>query len=237
MSLAEASNPALAALIDQALATGRIRKVGAIAARVNVRTRHSTQYDGSTLRRWARTGQVPKRPQIRQAVAAVFTEILNRPIRESDVWPAPRYPRTAPTPIRSPHVLGDAVEKEVPSPVHRRTFIVSSVALGLCSPTVAVETAQRVGKADVRRIEDAVRELHAADDKYGGDQLCELAIGQFHQVRRMLRDGSYSESVGRQLRSAAGHMAEHAGWLLFDASRHGEARGGTSPRRSSSSTT
>jgi hypothetical protein len=224
VSQAEATNPALTALIDQALASGRIRKVGAIAARVNVRTRHHTQYDGSTLRRWARTGQVPKQPQIRQAVAAVFTELLNQPVSESDVWPSLRYTR-APTPVRSPHVLGDAIEKEVLSPVHRRTFIVSSVALGLSAhPTVALEAPRRVGKADVRRIQDAVRELHAADDKYGGDQLCELAIGQFHQIRRMLRDASYSEPVGRQLRSAAGHMAEHAGWLLFDASRHAEAR-------------
>lgn len=222
---AEATNPALTALIDQALASGRIRKIGAIAARVNVRTRHNTQYDGSTLRRWARTGQVPKQPQIRQAVAAVFTEILDRPVLESDVWPSLRYTRTVATPIRSPHVLGDVIEKEVPSPVHRRTFIVSSVALGVCAhPAAAAEPSRRVGNADVQRIEEAVRELHAADDKYGGDQLCDLAIGQFHQVRRLLRDASYSEPVGQQLRSAAGHMAEHAGWLLFDASRHGEAR-------------
>jgi hypothetical protein len=226
VSLAQAANPALTALIDQALVTGRIRKVGAIAARVNVRTRHSTQYDGSTLRRWARTGQVPKQPQIRQAVAAVFTEILSRPVSETDVWPSLRRCRTPTTSIRSPHVLGDVIEKEVRSPVHRRTFIVNSVALGVCaSPAAAAETPRHIVKADVLRIEDAIRELHAADDKYGGDQLCDLAIGKFHQVRRLLRDASYSDAVGQQLRSASGQMAEHAGWLLFDASRHAEEAG------------
>jgi hypothetical protein len=223
--LAESANPGLTALIDQALATGRICKVGAIAARVNARTGNNTQYDGSTLRRWARTGQVPKQPQTRQAVAAVFTEILNRPVIETDIWPSLRAAPAPSAPTRSRHVLGDIVEKEVPSPVYRRTFVVSSAVLGVCAnPAAAAEAAPRIDRADVLRIEDAVRELHAADDKYGGDQLCDLAIGKFHQVRRLLRDASYSDAVGQQLRSASGQLAEHAGWLLFDASRHAEAR-------------
>ena len=51
----------------------------------------------------------------------------------------------------------------------------------------------------------------------GGAALLRSALRQWELARQMLKESSYSETVGRQLQIAAGYLGDVAGWAAFDA--------------------
>src|SRR5438067_2912107 len=83
---------------------------------------------------------------------------------------------------------------------------------------------RKIGIAHVAQAEDALAQLWALDDRYGGDGIYELAAGLWQRVQRMLQHGTYDGPIGLRLRRLAGRLAEHAGWLSFDAGRQDHAR-------------
>lgn len=110
--------------------------------------------------------------------------------------------------------------------MERRTLLTGAAALvgwTLTGP-LAKATYGRIGTAHVNQAEDALTQLWALDDRYGGDGIHELAAGLFHRVQDILKHGTYDQTTGRQLQVLAGRLAEHAGWLSFDAGRQDYAR-------------
>lgn len=88
----------------------------------------------------------------------------------------------------------------------------------------ALSTARRVGGADVRRVEQAVRDIRSADDAHGADALFERAGRSLRNAYLLLNEGEYSLDTERQLQSTAGELAISVGWLAHDSQRLTDAR-------------
>ena len=70
-----------------------------------------------------------------------------------------------------------------------------------------------------------LRSLYQLDDAYGGDDVRSLAVRHLRRVRRVINTGKFPDTIGRQLHLLAGEIAEHCGWLYFDADDQEKARG------------
>ncbi|MFD5564886.1 tetratricopeptide repeat protein [Kitasatospora griseola] len=82
----------------------------------------------------------------------------------------------------------------------------------------------RVGAAEVRGVEQAVRDIRLLDDVHGADTLFELAGQSLRSAYVLLNDGEYSTETERRLQCAAGELAISVGWLAHDSSRPMDAR-------------
>jgi hypothetical protein len=83
----------------------------------------------------------------------------------------------------------------------------------------------RLGAGDVERFRTSLTRLYQLDDHYGGsDSVYELTTRTVRQMRSVMDAATYDPATGRQLLTIAGEVAEHAGWLAYDARRHAEAR-------------
>ena len=83
---------------------------------------------------------------------------------------------------------------------------------------------RKIGAVHLQQVEEALTQFRALDDRYGGDGIHELAAGTWQRVRAMLDHGGYTGDIGRRLHVLSGRLAEHAGWLSFDAGRQDQAR-------------
>lgn len=121
-------------------------------------------------------------------------------------------------------------QKGVP-PVDRRAFLADAVgtatAAGLpphARPLTPAGASGAVGTVHLLELREGLRSLFQLDDAYGGDDVRSLAVRHLRRVRRILNTRSYPESIGRQLQLLAGEVAEHCGWLCFDADDQDGAR-------------
>lgn len=89
---------------------------------------------------------------------------------------------------------------------------------------VAGITGRRVQDAHVASIEDIAAQLRRMDDKFGGGAVLNLVSAQVRYVIDMLRNRSYSASVGARLHSSAAELLRLAGWLSFDAGKQARAQ-------------
>ncbi|MFJ1755334.1 tetratricopeptide repeat protein [Kitasatospora sp. NPDC088134] len=118
--------------------------------------------------------------------------------------------------------------------VLRRTFLnggpaALAAALGLDRPVppVAMPSAaerRRVGAAEVREVEQAVRDIRLLDDAHGADAVFELAGQSLRSAYLLLNDGDYSAATERRLQSGTGELAISVGWLAHDSNRLADAR-------------
>ncbi|TDU06537.1 hypothetical protein EDD99_5098 [Streptomyces sp. 846.5] len=120
--------------------------------------------------------------------------------------------------------------------VHRRTFlsgtpVTMAAVLGLDHPLTAgaatpgtVALGRKVGAADARRVEDAVREIRLLDDVQGGDALYDRAGRVLRTAYQLLNCGSYGRGVEQRLQSGAGELAISVGWLAHDSGQLADAR-------------
>ncbi len=122
--------------------------------------------------------------------------------------------------------VAEVVGQRTDGQMQRRSVLVGAAALvGLTLGRPLTEDgARRVGQAHVRQLETALAQLWALDDRYGGDDIQMLAVGLVDRVQTLLNRGTYDHAVGRQLGILSGRLAEHAGWLSFDAGRQDHAR-------------
>jgi hypothetical protein len=116
-------------------------------------------------------------------------------------------------------------------PVDRRGFLADAVgaatAAGLPPHARAMTppgATGAVGTVHLLELREGLRSLFQLDDAYGGDDVRSLAVRHLRRVRRILNTRSYPESIGRQLQLLAGEVAEHCGWLSFDADDQDDAR-------------
>jgi transcriptional regulator with XRE-family HTH domain len=105
--------------------------------------------------------------------------------------------------------------------VNRRQF------LGVVGATVSGSAAlgaigtgrmgvMRVGATDVAMFRRSAQMLAAQTQMIGGGSLCATAINAYRQVKRLVDEADYGESVGRALLVVAGEFAVGAGWTSYD---------------------
>ncbi|MBV7697640.1 hypothetical protein [Streptomyces sp. TRM70350] len=194
------------------------------AAEVGVSPRLSARQ----VQRW-RTADPPCPHPGRQRV---LEAIFGKPLEQLgfDVPPHRRNPvRTA-----LPLPVADAAPLEgTTDPVNRRAFLnaAGGTALGAAVPTHhqrddprADESELRIGTDAVTDLRTGLANLYGLDDRYGGAIVGPLAAAHLARVDRLIKTGTYPETIGRQLRLIAGETAEHVGWLAFDAGDSAAAR-------------
>jgi hypothetical protein len=83
----------------------------------------------------------------------------------------------------------------------------------------------RLGEADVGRLRQSVREMHAIDKKRGGAALVDLARRSYERARTALGAGRFASGrVERELQTVTAELASSTGWFAFDAGRDHLAR-------------
>ncbi|KDN85278.1 hypothetical protein KCH_28590 [Kitasatospora cheerisanensis KCTC 2395] len=138
---------------------------------------------------------------------------------------------------------GPATPAGPPDPAHRsdeenddvlrRTFLnggpaAVAAALGMDLPPLPAAPPQperrRVGAAELRSVEQAVRDIRLLDDAHGADALFELAGQSLRSAYVLLNDGEYNAATERRLQCGAGELAISVGWLAHDSNRLMDAR-------------
>ena len=84
-------------------------------------------------------------------------------------------------------------------------------------PTTPVGSRARIKDVHVDNIEEQTAQFRRMDDQLGGGATLVLVRAQVRHVVELLRDGSYTSSVGTRLTGAAGELMRLAGWLSYDA--------------------
>ncbi len=79
---------------------------------------------------------------------------------------------------------------------------------------------ERIGKADVERIEQATEIFRQWDIQNGGGLLRKAVTGQLNEVNNLVARASYTEHVGCRLLSAVADLAHLAGWMSHDVGLH-----------------
>jgi len=78
-----------------------------------------------------------------------------------------------------------------------------------------------VTAADAEAVAETTRAFRDLDNRFGGAHAHKLAAGYLDSsVALMLRSGSYTEDVGRQLFGAAAQLAHLAAWTAYDIDDH-----------------
>jgi tetratricopeptide (TPR) repeat protein len=121
------------------------------------------------------------------------------------------------------------------SDVLRRAFMTSGTAalaaasLGLGGTAVAIPaprgSGHRIGEAEVRAVEEAVRQIRLLDDRHGGDGLYKVAAQPLRSAYALLDAGTTARrSTEDRLHAGAGELSLSVGWLAHDSGRHDDAR-------------
>jgi transcriptional regulator with XRE-family HTH domain len=81
-----------------------------------------------------------------------------------------------------------------------------------------------VTAADAEAVAETTRAFRDLDNRFGGAHAHKLAAGYLESsVALMLRSGSYTEDVGRQLFGAAAQLAHLTAWTAYDIDDHKHA--------------
>ncbi|MFF7181663.1 tetratricopeptide repeat protein [Streptomyces sp. NPDC008121] len=120
------------------------------------------------------------------------------------------------------------------SDVLRRAFMTSGTAtvaaasLGLAGSAAAIPAPRgthRIGEAEVRAVEDAVRQIRLLDDRHGAGGLYQAAAQPLRTAYALLDAGTAARrSTEDRLHAGAGELAISVGWLAHDSGRLDDAR-------------
>jgi tetratricopeptide (TPR) repeat protein len=120
------------------------------------------------------------------------------------------------------------------SDVLRRAFMTSGTAtvaaasLGFGGTAAAIPSprgAHRIGEAEVRAVEEAVRQIRLLDDRHGADGLYKSAAQPLRAAYALLDAGTAARrSTEDRLHAGAGELAISVGWLAHDSGRFDDAR-------------
>jgi DNA-binding XRE family transcriptional regulator len=163
----------------------------------------------STVRRWeagTATPQPWQQPRICRLLDISPTELAAM-LTEGDSAYRGQEPPTAGNPTM-----------EV-DPVDRRAFMGAAAVAGLATataPSTASARGRRIGRADVDRFSRRVTELRRLDDVQGGTSVYPLAMEEIRKLSSLAKDGTFTDSVGRDLLSALGELYQFASWTAFD---------------------
>ncbi|GII78102.1 hypothetical protein Sru01_30840 [Sphaerisporangium rufum] len=118
-------------------------------------------------------------------------------------------------------LITDEIEE---SDVKRRTFVATAMGTAAGATLGAFTPAEAVGTPHVQELRAGLRALRTLGDAHGGTEVRSLAVRHLIRIRRVIEAGSYSESIGRQLRLLAGEAANRCAYLHFDACDQDQAR-------------
>ncbi len=231
-------NQSLAALIAEA---GFSKK--GLAARV-VRAGESRgirdlRFNHSSVERWLR-GEQP-RPPTPSLLAEVFSARLARPVTVADLGMSPhdrvsdeaalRMPLTTAEAARVVHGLagGDLEQRRALISSGFDAAAYSSAALRwLLSPRAVVsgsDGSRRIGAGDVRAIREAIQAFRMLDNRLGGGRIRPTVVSYLHvDIAPLLREARCTDSVRRQLFSAAAELSQLCGWQAHDLEMQGLAQ-------------
>jgi hypothetical protein len=173
-----------------------------------------------------------------ERTARELGESVELTVRQLQRWRKPEPPRPRRAAWRVLHFMFgiDPTDLGFPAPprgakgystprgaIDRRVVLGSAVgaAAGVIGTTFAADNA--VGTAHLMELREGLRSLFSLDDAYGSADVRPLAVRHLARVRRVINTGTYSDSVGRQLHLLAGEVAEHCGWLAYDADEQNDA--------------
>lgn len=106
--------------------------------------------------------------------------------------------------------------------IGRRGFVIAA-GLAAALPHTLLAHGRRVGAATPGQIAERTARLRRLDNYLGGADTRDLYAAEVHSTTQLIKDGSYSEATGRQLRAVLAEQAQLAGWAAFDAGRHCDA--------------
>lgn len=130
--------------------------------------------------------------------------------------------------------LSAVAEVSEGSPMDRRQFLALSGS-ALTSPAhewliarpsddLSSRSGRFVGTPIVDNLRRITDELRRMDDQIGSGSLVQVVRSQASYVTDLLKNGRYTDSVGRDLYGMLAELLRLAGWLSFDAGRHGQAQ-------------
>ncbi|MFI1810009.1 tetratricopeptide repeat protein [Streptomyces sp. NPDC020422] len=142
--------------------------------------------------------------------------------------------RRSAVPAEAPPPPALSTRNDEESDVLRRAFMtggtatVAAASLGLGGPVAAIPAPRgvhRIGDAEVRAVEDAVRQIRLLDDRHGADGLYQRATQPLRTAYALLDAGvSARRSTADRLHNGAGELAISVGWLAHDSGRLDDAR-------------
>lgn len=232
-------NTDLARLIE---ACGASHK--SLAHRVNQLTRQAgiqTDYSHTSVANWCRRGMIPKHP-MPQLLAQAISERLGRPVNLGEIGMGGAETINADVGLDFPRDPADAVRVATTfwRSVNRRDFLTQTgtgfaasafttpVTRWLVSPTDETADHQgsgQVGQADLDELRDAADDARRWDSKYGGGNWKANSVTDCLEHRAApLLQGSFSDTVGRELFSVTAELSRLAGWTAFDVGQHDAAQ-------------
>lgn len=110
--------------------------------------------------------------------------------------------------------------------VPRRGVLQAAGAVGLAAslPDVLSPTApRRIGSGTVAHLRERTARLRRLDDVLGGGDTYRVYSAEYQATKGILRTGTYSETVLRELLALLSEQAQQAGWAAFDGGRDREA--------------
>ncbi|MEV4212522.1 hypothetical protein [Micromonospora sp. NPDC049662] len=128
-------------------------------------------------------------------------------------------------PRRGRRPATESAEEDGTPDMRRRSLLIAAGA-GLLTDAgpAGNEGDRQLGDAHVQAILDTEQRLYAQDRQFGAVELNQLAATAVARANRWLRNGRYSEQVGRRLQLATGALSVTAGWLALDSGRTTDAR-------------
>ncbi|MEQ4303165.1 helix-turn-helix transcriptional regulator [Plantactinospora sp. B6F1] len=105
----------------------------------------------------------------------------------------------------------------------RRREVIARAGLAVALPHAILHHGRRVGADTPQQIADRTARLRRIDDYLGGADTVAMYSTELESTLRIVQDGSYTESTGRELLRVFAEQAQMAGWAAFDAGRHDDA--------------
>lgn len=103
--------------------------------------------------------------------------------------------------------------------IRRREFV-AAAGLAAALPHTLLTHGRQVGAATPRRLAERTARLRRLDNYLGGGDTREVYAAEVASTTALVRDGSYSETIRRQLLAILAEQAQLAGWAAFDAGEH-----------------
>lgn len=235
MTTARSRNEALAACLDE---LGWSPKT--LARKLNSAFGAGTVAESAPYH-WRDANRTPRAP-LPALVAHVISQALGRDIKPADLWPSTHDgsgPYTSATAgLAAPWSrsgLVAVIENWLISGLSdRRQFLaLSGTALlnlvaGFLNNTDAIRTSAtsgaRAGGPLVDQVEQTLPLLQQLDDDHGGAQHLPYVGAQFRSVGLVVKEQHFGEASRTRLIRALAEIGQLAGWMAFDAGRHGLAQ-------------
>lgn len=198
--------------------------------------------DASRVRRWIEDGERPRNP-VPLLLAQVLSERVGYPLTAEDLGlgdPTPDDTRycgphevldrirtaTSASLTQGPH--STAAKSNNPPPdldiepdIARLLSALENWAYTSSRPLPALPGSySSLGARDVARLATFTATFRELDNRYGGASMLYPATAHLADTARLLREGTYYETVGRQLHAELADLAGVVGWASHDAGNH-----------------